>query len=192
MPGVAGAVQYRNCDKAQIAYADAAVLGAQVAARAAGAAVGDNADYLRWFGRYSAANAEAVRASLKAVDRALGRVDLTLVCPETGEDGCAFDVYANVFPDRPFVVNLCAAFFGQPTLAGVVPTSSAFETGTREGTIIHEVSHFIIVAGTDDHCYGRSDCEDMAKESPALAIENADTFQYFAEDILLGREGRLP
>jgi hypothetical protein len=31
----------------------------------------------------------------------------------------------------------------------------------------------------------------MAKEDPSRAIDNADTFQYFTEDVVLGREGRL-
>ena len=191
LPGAAKALNFDRCEKAQIAYATAAVLGAQELARAAGAAVGDTPTYQRWFGAFSATNAEKVRAGLKAVDRALGRDDITLVCPAPGENGCAFDTYANVMPNRPYSVNLCVAFFTQPTMGGVVPTSPAFDSGTREGTIIHEVSHFDIVAGTEDHCYTRSICSLFAKANPGLAINNADSLQYFAEDVVLGAQGRL-
>ena len=192
LPGAANALQFLRCDKAQIAYATAAVLGAQEIVRVAGAAVGDTATYRRWFGAFSAANAEKVRSSLKAVDRALARDDVTLVCPRPGEDGCAFDTYANVLPNRPYYVNLCSAFFTQPTMAGVITTARAFDSGTREGTIIHEISHFDIVAGTDDHCYTREICTGFATTDPSRAINNADSFQYFAEDVVLGAQGRLP
>jgi peptidyl-Lys metalloendopeptidase len=191
LPGAASALDFRRCDKAQIAYATAAVRGAQDLARMAGAAVGDTPTYRRWFGTFTAENGEKVRASLKAVDRALGRDELTLFCPASGESGCAVDTYANVLPNRPYFVNLCAAFFTQPTMGGVVATSAAFDSGTREGTIIHEVSHFDIVAGTDDHCYTRSICSEYAKTDPARAIDNADSLQYFAEDVVLGPQGRL-
>ena len=129
---------------------------------------------------------------LKAVHRALGLADLHVICPAAQTDGCTIDTYAWVQPDRPYDLNLCAAFFGQPTMLGIVTTSAAFDTGTREGTIIHEVSHFIAVAETDDNCYTRDVCTDMAKTDPLLAIDNADSFQYFAEDVVLARQGRLP
>jgi peptidyl-Lys metalloendopeptidase len=187
----AQALEFRSCDKAQIAIASAAVAGAQELMRASGAAVADDDDFARWFGRYSPSRAEELRAGLKAVARALAHPDLTMFCPDLGVDGCTADVFATVYSDRHYVVNLCAAFFEQPTMAGIVVTSDAFEAGTREGTIIHEVSHFDIVAATEDHCYGRTECMDMAKTNPGLVIQNADTFQYYTEDIVLGGEGRL-
>jgi len=148
----------------------------------------DTPEYLRWFGAYRPDYAETVRAGLKSIDRALAGPDLVMICPNVGEDGCDLGTYANVWPDRPFRVNLCAAFFNMPTMDGIVATSMAFDTGTREGTIIHEVSHFTRTAGTDDHCYTRTDCSVMAETDPDLAIDNADSFQYFTEDVMFAYE----
>lgn len=185
------AMTFERCDKAQIAYATAAVEGARDLALIAGAAVGDTPIFARWFGTFTPAHAEQVRTGMKAVNRALRADQLHLVCPAVGLDGCDIDIFANVMSDEPYRINLCSAFFSLPTMTGVVPTSSAFDSGTREGTIIHEVSHFDVVAGTEDHWYTRTDCAENAKSDPRLAIENADSFQYYSEDVLLTRQGRI-
>lgn len=181
-PGAA--MSFERCSKVEIAYATAAVDGAREVIMRASARVGETAEYLRWFGDWHPVRAETVRANLKSVDNALDSNDLVLVCPNVGEDGCALGTYANVLPDRPYRVNLCAAFFQMPTMQGIVASSMAFDTGTREGTIIHEVSHFLRTAATDDHCYTRTDCSRMAEIDPVAAIDNADSYQYFAEDVL--------
>lgn len=180
----AAAMQFERCTKSEVAYAAAAVEGAREVILRAAARVGDTPEYLRWFGPFRPDHAEQVRRGLKSIDNALAGDDLTLICPNVGEDGCDLGTYANVWPDRPFRVNLCTAFFSMPTMEGIVATSMAFDTGTREGTIIHEVSHFYRAAGTEDHCYTRTDCSVMAGDDPAAAIENADSFQYFAEDVM--------
>jgi peptidyl-Lys metalloendopeptidase len=48
---------------------------------------------------------------------------------------------------------------------------------------VHEISHFLRVARTDDHCYSRPVCQQMAREDAARAIDNADSYQYFTEDV---------
>jgi hypothetical protein len=50
------------------------------------------------------------------------------------------------------------------------------------GTLIHETSHFTIVAGTDDHAYGQSSCQSLAQNDPARAVDNADNHEYIAEN----------
>ena len=49
------------------------------------------------------------------------------------------------------------------------------------GTLIHETSHFTVVAGTHDYAYGQSDCYSLANSSPTKAVHNADSHEYFAE-----------
>ncbi len=182
--GVAAQAQtFEGCKKTEIAYATAAIDGAKAISLRAAAMVGDTPEYDRWFGSFTKSNAEHVRAALKAIDQALQSNQLKAVCPSIGEDGCTIDVFANVWPDQPYVVNLCPSFFRMPSMLGVVRTSYAFDSGTREGTLIHEVSHFEIVGGTEDNCYGREICEDMARRDPLGAVDNADSYQYFAEDI---------
>ena len=60
------------------------------------------------------------------------------------------------------------------------------EYGSREGTLIHEMSHFNVVADTEDWCYGRSTCSAKARGNPTAALGNADSVQYFAEDAANG------
>jgi peptidyl-Lys metalloendopeptidase len=67
---------------------------------------------------------------------------------------------------------MCNAFWSAPTTG----------TDSKGGTIVHEVSHFNIVAGTDDVVYGQSGAKSLAISDPAQAIQNADSHEYFAEN----------
>lgn len=182
------ALTFERCTKTQIDIATEAVHGAKRMTALAREAVGDHDHYLRWFGLYSPANARIVENNLVAIDLALRAGALTLVCPPVGEDECWVDTFANVWPDEPFVINLCPAFFTMPPMDGFGQRSSGFQNGTREGTIIHEISHFDVIAGTDDECYSRRFCATMARHDPRRAIRNADSYQYFVEDVYLLRD----
>jgi len=59
-------------------------------------------------------------------------------------------------------------------------------TRRQSGTLVHEMSHYNSVGGTDDvvmsdgkTAYGQKRCEKLAKEDPAGAKNNADSFEYF-------------
>ncbi|GGL59147.1 M35 family metallo-endopeptidase [Wenxinia marina] len=196
----ARALDFETCTKVEMERIHAAVDGALTMSAAAAAAVGDDETYGRWFGRYSARNAEEVRNSLKAVHDALLRDELYLICMNDGFDGCKDGTYAYVYRDEPYRIYLCPSFHFLPGMFEYDNTADEMENGTREGTIIHELSHFEAVAGTDDNCYARSVCSSEARRQPGLVIRNADSFQYYAEDIavlpvpggaILIRTGRL-
>ena len=55
----------------------------------------------------------------------------------------------------------------------------------KTGTTIHEYTHasHVFSPGTDDYAYGYTDC---SKLSRAKALENADTYEYYANAIHLG------
>jgi len=53
---------------------------------------------------------------------------------------------------------------------------------SQGGTLVHESSHFTINGGTDDHAYGPDDCQLLAQNYPATAVDNADSHEYFAEN----------
>jgi peptidyl-Lys metalloendopeptidase len=55
-------------------------------------------------------------------------------------------------------------------------------TDSKAGTLVHEMSHFNVVAGTDDHAYGQSAAKSLALSNPDLALNNADSHEYFAEN----------
>ena len=46
----------------------------------------------------------------------------------------------------------------------------------------HEMSHFDVVAATDDIVYGQSGAKNLAISNPNDAIKNADSHEYFAEN----------
>jgi peptidyl-Lys metalloendopeptidase len=183
--GAAQAATFAQCTKVQISAAGEALEDARALVLQAVEAVDDTAVHARWFGRWEAARAGTVRQTLMSVEGALRSEALKVVCPSLGRGGCTSAIFAWVVPGD-LVINLCPSFFAMPGVAGIVAGGVSFETGTREGTIIHEVSHFEAVAATGDHCYGRSDCAVMARRDPGLAVRNADSYQYFVEDVALG------
>jgi peptidyl-Lys metalloendopeptidase len=84
---------------------------------------------------------------------------------------CKQNVYAYVYATRPYEITLCRVFWRVP------------DTGmdSKAGTLIHEISHFNVVAGTNDWAYGQTPAKDLAETDPAKATTNADNHEYFAE-----------
>jgi peptidyl-Lys metalloendopeptidase len=44
------------------------------------------------------------------------------------------------------------------------------------------MSHFTVVAGTNDNAYGQSAAKSLAISNPTKALNNADSHEYFAEN----------
>ena len=188
--GGAAAHEFERCEKTEIAVILEAMSSAEKIALQAAVSIGDTPEFRRWFGPYSKENAEVVRASFKSIFTAIRDEDLKVVCANIGEEDCDASMYANVWRHDPYVINLCPAFFSMPAIHVYPNTSAQMENGTRAGTIIHEMSHFDIVAGTDDICYTRSACSQLAEFDRQVLIRNADSYQYFAEDIAYLRQPR--
>lgn len=174
---------YDGCSTDQVEIIDDALRAAKALTLKAAVTIGDTPDYSRWFGAYSDANAEKARANLKAIVAAIRGGGVTAQCDVIAQDGCAQGEYAWVRPDEPYHIHLCPSFFQLPPLARLQPGTRRSANGTREGTIVHEVSHFSYVAQTSDHCYSRTECTDMAQTDVQRAITNADSYQYFTEDV---------
>lgn len=81
-------------------------------------------------------------------------------------------VFAYVYRDDPYNIYLCNSFWSAPTKG----------TDSKAGTIIHEMSHFSILGGTEDWVYGQSDARSLARSYPDYAVTNADNHEYFAEN----------
>lgn len=183
LPSLAGADTYVRCTKAEAETIARAVSDAKRLSTSAAAAVGDTPIYEIWFGKYSSANAEVVRTNLKNVVKAIRTGSVTTLCAEVSPAECDPDMFAYVYDDQPFRLHICPEFFSLPNMANLRPGQLASSFGTRAGTIIHEITHFNTIADTQDHCYGRDVCSDMAQDDPLLAMQNADSYQYFAEDV---------
>ncbi|MFI1990926.1 M35 family metallo-endopeptidase [Actinoplanes sp. NPDC020271] len=121
--------------------------------------------YTTWFGTYSSSRFSRVTSAYSKITNELTSKTVTLDC--TSDE----DYYAYVYPDDPYVIYLCNAFW----------TAPATGTDSKAGTLIHESSHFTVNGGTDDHAYGQTAAKQLAASNPGNAVDNADNYEYFAE-----------
>jgi len=124
------------------------------------------ARYTTWFGKYSSSNYNAVRNNFSAIQSAMNSASVTFDC------ACTDSAYAYVYSNQPYKIYLCNAFWSAP----------ATGTDSKAGTLVHEMSHFSVVAGTGDYAYGQTAAKRLAQTNPKRAIKNADNHEYFAEN----------
>jgi len=122
--------------------------------------------YTTWFGVVTSARYSTVKSNFEAIDDALDGASMNFNC------GCNQNYYAYVYPNQPYNIYVCRVFWQAPTTG----------TDSKAGTIIHETSHFNVVAGTDDVVYGQSGAKSLAISNPGKAVQNADSHEYFAEN----------
>lgn len=122
--------------------------------------------YLEWFGVFSTARHAVAARHFTAISDAFDTAGITFDCK------CKQNYYAYVYPNRPYTIYLCKVFWSAP-LAG---------TDSQGGTLIHEMSHFDVIAATDDVIYGQTGARNLADTDPDLAVTNADNHEYFAEN----------
>jgi peptidyl-Lys metalloendopeptidase len=122
--------------------------------------------YLEWFGVFDASRYATVTDHFTALHDAWDNAGVNFHC------GCKQNYYAYVYPDRPYHIYLCKVFWLAPP-AG---------TDSQGGTLIHEMSHFFVVAGTDDFVYGQAGARNLADTNPDDAVMNADNHEYFGEN----------
>jgi peptidyl-Lys metalloendopeptidase len=124
------------------------------------------ARYVKWFGANNAAREDTVKAHFASLKDAFATKPVTVDC------GCKKTYYAYVYPTQPYVIYVCKAFWTAPMTG----------TDSKGGTLVHEMSHFNVVAGTDDWVYGQSGAASLAISDPSKAIDNADSHEYFGEN----------
>lgn len=124
------------------------------------------ARYTTWFGTYSSSRYSTVRSHFSSIRNAIDTASVRFNC------GCTDSAYAYVYPSQPYTIYLCNAFWSAPSTG----------TDSKAGTIVHEMSHFNVVAGTDDWAYGQSAAKNLARSNPTRAVDNADSHEYFAEN----------
>jgi peptidyl-Lys metalloendopeptidase len=123
--------------------------------------------YTTWFGTYETGHYSTVEVNFTAIRGAFEDEALTLDCK------CKkANVYAYVYPNTPYVIYVCGAFWAAP----------ATGTDSKAGTLIHEMSHFYVVASTNDYVYGQAGAKALALSNPDEAIDNADNYEYFSEN----------
>mmetsp|Transcript_9475 Transcript_9475/g.13725 ORF Transcript_9475/g.13725 Transcript_9475/m.13725 type:complete len:139 (+) Transcript_9475:829-1245(+) len=121
--------------------------------------------YTTWFGQNTTANVNTITSHFDNIKAAFQTANMTFDC------GCRKNYYAYVYPNQPYKIYLCNAFWNAPSLG----------TDSKQGTLVHETSHFTVVAGTNDWAYGQSNCLNLAKTDASKAVTNADSHEYFCE-----------
>ena len=124
--------------------------------------------YTTWFGAYTSSRYSTATQHFAAIDSAMDQAggQITINC------GCNQSYYAYVYPTKPYEIFVCRAFWNAPTTG----------TDSKAGTLVHEMSHFNVVAGTDDVVYGQAGAKNLAISDPNGALNNADSHEYFAEN----------
>jgi len=168
VPAGAG-LSFSRCSNAQQETISGAVQAAQAMAHDAdlylqGKTLG--ARYTSWFGALDAARSGTVVRHFQAIGEAFASKQVAVDC------GCNESYYAYVYPNQPYKIYVCKAFWSAPLLG----------TDSKGGTLVHEMSHFTVVAGTDDLAYGQSAAGQLAVSDPAKAVNNADSHEYFGEN----------
>jgi peptidyl-Lys metalloendopeptidase len=127
---------------------------------------GNTSRYKTWFGTYSSTNWNTAKSHFTSIKSAFDTKSVIVDC------SCTSSAYAYVYPASPYRIYVCNAFWNAPNTG----------TDSKAGTLVHEMSHFNVVAGTDDNAYGQSACKSLAISSPTRALDNADSHEYFAEN----------
>jgi peptidyl-Lys metalloendopeptidase len=168
LPEGAG-LSFSRCSNAQQETIAGAVQAAQAMAQDADLDLQNKAPgrrYTSWFGAVDAARSTTVMRHFQAIKEAFAAKPVTVDC------GCNESYYAYVYPNQPYKIYVCKAFWSAPVTG----------TDSKGGTLVHEMSHFTVVAGTDDLAYGQSAAGQLATSDPDKAINNADSHEYFGEN----------
>jgi peptidyl-Lys metalloendopeptidase len=123
--------------------------------------------FVKWFGAYSSSHWSTAHTHFTNEQSAFTTKALVMDCSCTDSG-----TYAYVYPTQPYKFYLCGAFWSAPMTG----------TDSKGGTLVHEMSHFNVVASTDDWAYGQTNAAALAKSNPTKALDNADSHEYFAEN----------
>jgi peptidyl-Lys metalloendopeptidase len=176
---------FTECTSNQESQIDQALSAAESIARNSADSIRDTptslrntaARYKEWFGVYAQNRWNKVQSNFDNIyDATANRiVGFDCSCDDLDSDGKPVNyqsTFAYVYPNDHYNMNVCGQFWAAQ-LTG---------TDSRAGTIIHELSHFDIVAATNDDVYGQDAARSLAKSNPNRAIANADSHEYFAEN----------
>jgi len=124
--------------------------------------------FTTWFGPSSSASWDKITLNFERINDALETESIIADC------SCLTDpeqqqTFAYVYRAKPYTIYICKQFVNGP-LKG---------SNSQGGTFVHEVSHFTVVANTNDNAYGEDACQTLAETNVAKAITNADSHEFF-------------
>jgi len=164
--------QYENCsanEQNQVASSTTTAIAQSRTSYSCMNAKSCNTLTQKWFGATSTVNTGYYDYDKSVFNNIVNTLNSKGIHAYCNPAGCGANVYAYVYPNDPaLTVYLCGAFWSQPS--------------ERANTIVHEMSHFTVIGGTQDYTYGRASCEKLAKSNPFQASHNADNVCYFSDD----------
>lgn len=122
------------------------------------------ARFTTWFGTFSAGRWSKLKEHFTALTQHLAS--------ESADCACTESAYSYVLPTQPHKIYLCSAFWKAPLLGH----------DSMPGVLLRAMSQFDDVTGTTSWAHGEAACKRLAKQAPDLAVVNADSHQYFAEN----------
>ena len=164
-------VNYSGCTANQQSLLNQAVLSARAYSENAKGYLNGNSQgprYTTWFGAYTSTRYTTAQQNFAKIDTAMDQTggQVTINC------ACSDNYFAYVYPTQPYQIWVCNAFWSAPLIG----------TDSKAGTLIHEMSHFDVVANTEDYAYGQTAARNLANSNPTNALGNADNHEYFAEN----------
>jgi len=173
--GVGGVIQLISCTTTQsdqVKSADTVASGLTGdVQKLMGKTCASGGTYVTWMGVCDSTRYSTVTNNFNKIASRISagyRVDCS------GKNPCSANTYAYVYPsDSTFTVYVCGAFWSA--------SANSCVYDSRGGTIVHEISHFSAVAGTQDIQYGTAGCKNLAQSNPNNAVKNADSHEYLAE-----------
>jgi peptidyl-Lys metalloendopeptidase len=128
--------------------------------------------YTTWFGAPTTSLYNTVGDHFDSILAAFQNAAIVFDCGTCKGDPNYNNYYAYVYTSQAYKIYLCGAFW----------SAGATGTDSKAGTLVHEMSHFNVVAGTNDNAYGQTACKKLAQKNPRKAVDNADSHEYFAEN----------
>jgi peptidyl-Lys metalloendopeptidase len=128
--------------------------------------------YTTWFGAPTTSLYNTVGDHFDAILAAFQNAAIVFDCGTCKTDPNYNNYYAYVYSSQAYKIYLCGAFW----------SAGATGTDSKAGTLVHEMSHFNVTAGTNDNAYGQAACKKLAQKNPRKAVDNTDSHEYFAEN----------
>ena len=169
---------FNGCKQSKITIIENAHISAKEMAKEAFSAL-NNAPknttsdrYKTWFGVSNNQRQSTLTSNFNNIYNALMVKKIQYDCTSCFSETLYDSTFAYVSPNEPYDIYLCGSFW----------TANKTGSDSQAGTLIHELSHFEVIAGTEDIRYGNDDSKQLAITSPPKALNNADNYEYFAEN----------
>lgn len=133
--------------------------------------VDNDAIFAKWFGTFNEESAIKVQHLINGIkSQAKCKWFEFYVMNSCDKPDTAAFFLKSAAPSQNDMLGICRKYF--------LLATSGYDS--QSGTLAHELSHGY--AGTQDHAYGAAKCIALAKTQPMLALENADSIEYYFEE----------